>query len=153
MQKIQFSKLKPSTIRLTDKKSKSITDYRHKHLVFDREKPSYFKDWQDNIFDALEIEEIEKNVSEAWDDKEMLTKVSTELHFDNTGNTIIAKRLKQKSLREEINKSKAHVVRVSKDFPKRLIMKIETPHEARVDFKIKHLVAKNFKDVKNLDNE
>lgn len=46
--------------------------------MFDGETPSDFKDWCDNVFTLLEIEEIEEHVEDSWKDKDIPTKVSTD---------------------------------------------------------------------------
>ena len=122
---------------LTDKDTKSITDYRYKQPVFDGEKPSEFKDWWDNVFATLEMEDIEEYVTDTWKDKDMPTKVSTEPPADATDKVGTAKALKQKSFRKDMKKAKAHMVRVSKDYLKRLIMEADTPYQAYAALKTK----------------
>ena len=63
---------------LRNKDAKSITDYRCKHSALDGDKPSEFKDWWDNIFAALEMEDIEEHVTDATKDKDMPTNASTD---------------------------------------------------------------------------
>ena len=97
----------------TDKDTKSITDYRYKHPVFDGEKLSKFKDWWDNVFATLEMEDIEEYVTDAWKDKDMPTKVSAEPPTDTMDKVGTSKALKQKPYRKDFMKAKAHMVRVS----------------------------------------
>ena len=52
-----------------------------------------------------------------------------------------------------MKKAKAHMVRVSKEFPKRLVMDADTPYEAWVALKTKYSVAKNRQDFTKLDKE
>ena len=64
-----------------------------------------------------------------------------------------ANSLKQKEFRKETKKAKAHMVRASNDYLKRLIMEVDTPYQACNDLKTKNSVAKNRQDFKNLGKE
>jgi len=138
---------------LTDRDTKSITDYRYKHPVFDGEKTSEFKDWWDNVFATLEMEDIEEYVTEAWKGRDMPTKESAEPPADTTDTEGTAKALKQKRIRKDMKKGKAHMVQESKDYPKRLIMEADTPYKAHTALKTKYSVAKNRQDFTKLDTE
>ena len=81
------------------------------------------------------------------------TKVFTEPSSDNAVKVDAVKVLKQKSLRKETRKVKAHAVRVLKDCIKRLIMEADTTCEACFALKIKYSVAKSFQDFTNLYKE
>ena len=50
-----------------------------------------------------------------------------------------------------MNKAKAHIIRVSKDYPKRLIMEADTPYHAYISLKTKYSVSKNRQDFTKLD--
>ena len=52
-----------------------------------------------------------------------------------------------------MKKAKAYMVRVSKDYPKRLIMEADTPYQAYTALKTKYSVAKNHQDFTKLDKE
>ena len=114
----------------SDTKDKSLTDYRYKHPVFDGENPKEFKDWWDNVFATLEMDDIEEYVTDAWSGKPMPTKVETEYDENETNKKTIELAKKNKVVRKEMKKAKAHMVKVTKEYPKRLIMEAETPHEA-----------------------
>ena len=65
-------------------KNKSHDDYRYKHPVFDGEKPKEFKDWWDNIYATLEMDDIEEYVTNDWSNVHMPTKLQTELSTNDT---------------------------------------------------------------------
>ena len=65
-------------------KNKSHDDYRYKHPVFDGEKPKEFKDWWDNVYATLEMEDIDEYVTDAWSSVLMPTKLQTEPYIDET---------------------------------------------------------------------
>ena len=50
-----------------------------------------------------------------------------------------------------MKKAKAHMVRVTKEYPRRLVMNADTPYEAYVAMKSKYSVAKNRQDFTTLD--
>ena len=52
-----------------------------------------------------------------------------------------------------MKKAKAHMVRVTKEYPKRLVMDANTPYEAYIALKTKYSVAKNRQDFTKLDKE
>ena len=54
-------------MNLRDKDDKSITQHRCEHPIFDREMPSEFKYFQENVFAALEIEDIEECATDVWE--------------------------------------------------------------------------------------
>ena len=60
---------------------------------------------------------------------------------------------KNKLVRKEMKKAKAHMVKVTKDFPKRLVMEATTPYKAYAALKAKYSVAKNRQDFVRLDRE
>ena len=97
---------------ISDKDTKSITDYRHKHPVFDGETPSAFKDWWDNAFATLEMEDIEEHVTDAWKDKDMPSKSHIEPPVDTTDTLEIAEDSKLSRQRKEMNKAKDHMVSI-----------------------------------------
>ena len=99
------------------------------------------------------MEDIEEHVTDAWKDADMPTKVSTEPPANATDMEVATKALKQKSFRQDVKKAKAHMVRASKHFPKRLIMESNTPYQAHVALKTKCSVSKNRHDFTKLDKE
>ena len=76
------------------------------------------------------MEDIEENVTYARKDKEMPTKVSTDLHVDDSDKVGSSNVLKQKTFIKETKKAKTHVVKASNDFPKSLLMLTDTPYQA-----------------------
>jgi hypothetical protein len=93
-----------------------ITSY--KHPVFDGEKPSEYKDWWDNVYATLEMNDIEEYVNDDWKSKGMPTKVEADatLITDKTKVEDIAKCDKNKIYRKEMKKAKAHMVKVTKGY-------------------------------------
>jgi len=67
--------------------------------------------------------------------------------------SVIVLALKNKLMRKEMKKAKAHMVKVTKDFPKHLVMGATTPYKAYVALKTKYSVAKNRQDFVRLDKE
>ena len=61
--------------------------------------------------------------------------------------------VENKLVRKEMKKAKAHMVRVTKEYPKRLVMDASTPYEAYIALKTKYSVAKNRQDFTKLDKE
>ena len=57
----------------------------------------------------------------------MISKVSTKSPSDNVDKEANINDLKQKSLRKDTKKEKPHMVRVSNNYPKILIMEAEAP--------------------------
>ena len=137
----------------TDTKDKSLTDYRYKHPVFDGENPKEFKDWWDNVFATLEMDDIEEYVTDAWSSVPMPSKLATEYDDDEADKKVIYLAKKNKIIRKEMKKAKAHMVKVTKEYPKRLIMEADTPYEARMALKNKYSFAKNRHDFTSLDKE
>ena len=60
---------------------------------------------------------------------------------------------KNKLVSKEMKKAKAHMVKVTKDFPNCLVMDATTPYEAYAALKVKYSVAKNRQDFVRLDRE
>ena len=59
-----------------------------------------------------------------------------------------------KKVRKEMKKAKAHMVRVTRnEYPRRLVMKAEMPHEAYAALKTKYSVAKSRQDFITLDGQ
>ena len=48
----------------------------YKHPVFDGENPNDFKNWWDNVFATLEMNDLEEYVTEDWKGKKMPDKTS-----------------------------------------------------------------------------
>ena len=130
-----------------------ITSY--KHPVFDGEKPSEYKDWWDNVFATLEMNDLEEYVTDEWKDKDMPTKISADLTRikDKTKLDEVATCDKNKLYRKEMKKAKAHMVKVTKGYAKRLVMDAKTPYEAYSALKKKYSVSKVLQDFTKLDNE
>ena len=114
---------------MNNEKDKTLTSTSYKHPVFDGQDPNEFKDWWDNVYATLEMEDIEEYVTNAYKGNDMPSKEETIPVDTNDANEIdMCKKLK--IVRKEMKKAKAHMVRVTKDFPKRLVMEAETPYEA-----------------------
>ena len=130
-----------------------ITSY--KHPVFDGEKPSEFKDWWDNAYATLEMNDLEEYVNIDYKDVGMPTKESTVLgeYQDKTDLKALAACDKNKLSRKEMKKAKAHMVKVTKGYAKRLVMDAKTPYEAFTALKEKYSVAKVRQDFTKLDKE
>ena len=130
-----------------------ITSY--KHPVFDGEKPSEFKDWWDNVYATLEMNDLEEYVTDDWKDIDMPTKLSADLTQikDKTKLDEVAACDKNKLYRKEMKKAKAHMVKVTKGYAKRLVMDASTPYEAHSALKKKYSVSKVLQDFTKLDNE
>ena len=130
-----------------------ITSY--KHPVFDGEKPSEFKDWWDNVYATLEMNDLEEYVTDDWKDIDMPTKLSADLTQikDKTKLDEVAACDKNKLYRKEMKKAKAHMVKVTKGYAKRLVMDASTPYEAYAALKKKYSVSKVLQDFTKLDNE
>ena len=140
----------------TDEKNEvtsGITSY--KHPVFDGEKPSEFKDWWDNAYATLEMNDLEEYVTIDYKDVDMPTKESTILSEgqDKTDLKAVAECDKNKRSRKEMKKAKAHMVKVTKGYAKRLVMDAKTPYEAYAALKEKYSVAKVRQDFTKLDKE
>ena len=137
---------------MNKEKDKTLTSTSYKHPVFDGQDPNEFKDWWDNVFATLEMEDIEEYVTEVYKGKETPSKEETipeDLDDANEGE----ERKKMKLVRKEMKNAKAHMVRVTKDFPKRLVMEAEMPNEAYAALKAKYSVSKNKQDFTKLDKE
>ena len=89
----------------------------------------------------------------AWKEKDIPTKVSTETPADANGKVGATKALKQKSIRKDMKKAKALMARVSRDYPRRLMMEAGTPHQTYAALKTKYSVAKNRQDFTKLGKE
>ena len=85
--------------------------------MFDRENPKEFKDWWDNVFaTTLEMDDVEEYITDAWSSVPMPLKLATEYAADETDKKVIdllAK--KNKIIRKEMKKAKAHMVKVTKN--------------------------------------
>ena len=137
---------------LEEEKSKNFTGTSYKHPIFDGENPNEFKDWWDIVYATLEMEDIEEYVGKDFATMDIPTK--DECEADETDSAEIQKLAKEmKIVRKEMKKATAHMVRVTKDFPKRLVMEANTPYEAYVALKTKYSVAKNREDFTKLDKE
>ena len=87
-------------------KDKLLTNYCYKHPVFDGENPKEFKDWWDNVFTTLEMDDIEEYVTDAWSGEPMPTKVQTK-YDENNDKKVIETAKKHKVIRKEMKKAKA----------------------------------------------
>ena len=94
------------------------------------------------MYATLEMNDLEGYTTEDWKGKDMPTKASTilpDVEKSDTAKTTLA--AENKLVRKEMKKAKSHMVRVSKDYPKCLVMDAETPYEAYVALKTKYSVA------------
>ena len=133
-----------------DKDGKTLSSMTYKHPIFDGEDTNKFKDWWDNTNVTLEMEDLlEEYVGEEdFPSKDLCTPT------DLTNAAQVTAVHTNKLRRKETKKAKAHLVRVTKDFPKRLVMEATTPCEAYMALKTKYSVVKNRQDfTKQLDKE
>jgi len=134
-----------------DESAKTLTGNAYKHPIFDGEDPNEFKSWWDNVNATLEMGDLEDYIMDSYKGVQIpskeagITTSEVESH--------IAAAAKNKLMRKEMKKAKAHMVKVTKDFPKRLVMGATTPYEAYVALKTKYSVAKNRQDFVQLDKE
>ena len=122
----------------------------YRHPIFDGEDATKFKEWWDVVFATLEMEDLEEYVSEDYKGEDMPTKEST-IPTDDTKDVDVAEAKTNKRVRKEMKKAKAHMVRVTKDFARRLVMNADTPYKAYEELKKKYSVAKNQQDLTTLD--
>ena len=83
----------------------------------------------------------------------MPTKVSTEPPTNAADKVGTTKALKHKLFRKDIKKDKAHMVRSSNYYPKRMIVEADTPYQARAALKTKYSFAKNLQNFAKLYKE
>ena len=116
----------------TDTKDKSLTNYRYKHPVFDGENPKEFKDFWDNVFATLEMDDMKEYATDSYKKVTMPTKADTEYDDDDDekDNKVIEKAKKNKLIRKEMKKAKAHMVKVTKGYANRLVMEAEMPYKS-----------------------
>ena len=136
---------------MKDDSGKTLNGNAYKHPIFDGENPNEFKSWWDNVHATLEMEDLEEYLTIEYKDFVIPTKESGETDSVSTTEIELAK--KNKLVRKEMKKAKAHMVKVTKDFPKRLVMEATTPYEAYAALKTKYSVAKNRNDFVRLDRE
>ena len=137
-----------------DKTEDATSGVSYKHPVFDGENPNDFKDWWDNVYATLEMNDLEEYATDEWKGKDMPTKASTVLLDTDKGDSDkVTLATENKLVRKEMKKAKAHMVRVTKEYPKRLVMDATTPYEAYIALKTKYSVAKNRQDFTKLDKE
>ena len=136
---------------MKDDSGKTLNGNAYKHPIFDGENPNEFKSWWDNVHATLEMEDLEEYLTIEYKDIVIPTKESGETDSVSTTEIELAK--KNKLVRKEMKKAKAHMVKVTKDFPKRLVMEATTPYEAYAALKTKYSVAKNRNDFVRLDRE
>ena len=122
----------------------------YKHPVFDGEDTSKFKEWWDVTYATLEMEDLEEYVGMDYKYTSMPSKSSTVPAADADATTIAVCTMNKK-VRKEMKKAKAHMVRVTKEYPRRLVMNADTPFEAYASLKSKYSVAKNRQDFTTLD--
>ena len=136
---------------MKDDSGKTLNGNAYKHPIFDGEDPNEFKSWWDNVNATLELEDLEEYLTPAYEHIDLPTKESGET--DSVEAVAMALAKKNKLVRKEMKKAKAHMVKVTKDFPKRLVMEATTPYEAYAALKTKYSVAKNRQDFVRLDRE
>ena len=136
---------------MKDDSGKTLNGNAYKHPIFDGEDPNEFKSWWDNVNATLEMEDLEEYITLPYELIALPTKESGET--DSTEAVAVALAKKNKLIRKEMKKAKAHMVKVTKDFPKRLVMDATTPYEAYAALKTKYSVAKNRQDFVRLDRE
>ena len=123
----------------------------YKHPIFDGTKKSEFKNWWENVVATLEMDDIEEYVTEEYKDVDMPDKDSADTE-GKVGDDL-ATAIKDKRIRKEMKKAKAHMVRVSKGYPQRLALEASTPYKAYKALKEKYSVSQNRVDFCKLDKE
>ena len=133
-----------------DNKKTHTSSSSYKHPVFDGEDTSKFKEWWDVTYATLEMENLEEYLGMDYKYTSTPSKSSTVLAADADAATIAVCTINKK-VRKEMKKAKAHMVRVTKEYPRRLVMNADTPYEAYASLKSKYSVAKNRQDFTTLD--
>ena len=98
------------------------------------------------------MEDIEEYVTKAYAAVNIPTKASS-IAQDSANVQQVEKAKIKAIIRKEMKRSKAHIVRVTEDFPKRLVMEADTPYKAYLALKTKYSVAKNRQDFTKLDHQ
>lgn len=126
----------------------------YKHPVFDGSDDSKFRNWWDHVKYFLEMEDIDEYIEEAYKNVPMPTKDETTVAANVTDTQVVAEADNKKTIRKEMKKAKAHMARVSDEFPHRLIVNASTPYEAYVALKSKYYVSEaDMFDFFTLDRE
>ena len=128
---------------MKDNSTKTLNGNAYKHPIFDGEDPKEFKSWWDNVNTTLEMEDLEEYITLPYELIALPTKESGET--DSTEAVAVALAKKNKLIRKEMKKAKARMVKVTKDFPKRLVMDATTPYEAYAALKTKYLLQRTDK--------
>ena len=142
---------KPKMPSLKDESTKTLTGNAHKHLIFDGEDPNEFKSWWDNVNATLEMEDLEEYIMDSYKGVQIPSKESG--ITTSEVETVVVLALKNTLVRKEMKKAELHMVKVTKDFPKRLVMGAMPPYKVYVALKTKFPVAKNRQDFVRLDKE
>ena len=134
--------------KYNDKTDMSSSSY--KHPIFDGEDTNKFKEWWDITQATMEMEDLEEYFGDDFKYKSMPSKTLT-IPLAGADAAAIATCAMNKRVRKEMKKAKAHMVRVTKDYPRRLVMNAETPYKAYAQLKAKYSVVKNRQDFTLLD--
>ena len=120
------------------------------HPIFDGKDTNKFNEWWDITQATMEMEDLEEYFGVDFKYKSIPSKTLT-IPLAGADAAAIATCAMNKRVRKDTKKAKAHMVRVTKGYPRRLAMNAETPYEAYAQLGAKYSVVKNRQDFTLLD--
>jgi len=124
---------------MTSKEDVGYASSSMKIPIFDGTDRSKYQEWEDDVIAVLEYHDLEEYVSTDWKDKKIPEK-------SDTDNMKILQR-------KEMKKTKAILVRGTKDLPNMLVKEELTPYSALQKLREKYAVKNVCEDFDTLDQE
>ena len=124
---------------MTSKEEMGYASSTMKIPIFDGTDRSKYQEWEDDVIAVLEYHDLEEYDSTDWKDKKITEKTDTD-------NLKILQR-------KEMKKTKAILVRGTKDLPNMLVKEELTPYNALRNLREKYAVKNVREDFDTLDNE